>query len=201
MRNQCPTTVRSDCPSWVKFMEREIDGGADADEFVVDESEVHEAIVHAYNSGLDAEVLLSSMKADRMRRSAISDRAGVGRHRQVKVILVDDDDLFREMIKANLEATGRYSLLTVGDSGETMGAIESYQPDVVLLDVVMPGTPGPELARQIRDSIRWSALPLIMLTGLMSAVGRTGVANEAVLYLAKTVSPRNLGYCIDQCVA
>ncbi len=188
---------KADDPGWLEFIVRET---TDSDESAgggIDEEDTISAIREAYDRGLDPEVLLASLKASQMRPARAD---GGPLHRKIKILLVDDERGYREMMKTYFERTGRHDLMPVADPDLTMQALESFRPDVAILDVVMPVTPGPELAIAIRHSDRWSDLPVIMLTGLLSDLGRKGLAKEGLLYLAKTVSPKNLIHCIDRCV-
>lgn len=70
---------------------------------------------------------------------------------RVQVLIVDDSALVRRMVIAQLEGTGRYDLVVAaGDGNEAIGLAELMQPDVVLLDLSMPGLGGLE------------ALPLVL---------------------------------------
>src|SRR6266568_7501322 len=63
------------------------------------------------------------------------------------VLIVDDDARIREFVRVNLEAEG-YSVREAGNAEEGLAAIEDQAPDLVLLDIVMPGIDGWEMLRR-----------------------------------------------------
>lgn len=80
-----------------------------------------------------------------------------------KILLVDDVDLFLELERSYLEGE-EYDLLTASSGEETLQRLDKVAPDLLLLDYYMPGINGDEVCRTIRDSERWSGLPILMVT-------------------------------------
>src|SRR3954470_18495448 len=78
------------------------------------------------------------------------------------VLIVDDDERIREYVRVNLEAEG-YSVREAGNAEEGLSAIEDQAPDLVLLDVVMPGIDGWEMLRRIHE--RHGPVRVIMFSG------------------------------------
>jgi excisionase family DNA binding protein len=94
---------------------------------------------------------------------AFLDRSGPGGHDSGPLVLVvDDDDRLREFIRVNLELEG-YTVREAenGDSG--LAAIEDQAPDLVLLDVMMPGVDGWEMLQRMQE--RHGSIPVIMFSG------------------------------------
>lgn len=82
------------------------------------------------------------------------------RSKRDRVLVVDDDASLAEMLSIVLEGEGlTTSVCRSGDS--VMSAFTSFRPDVVLLDLMLPGMDGMQVCRQIRSA---SAVPIIMLT-------------------------------------
>ena len=77
-----------------------------------------------------------------------------------KILAVDDEPQYRYLIQLNLEASG-YSVSVAEDGIAGLNKVVDENPDLVLLDVLMPGVDGFELCRQIR---RFSNVPIILLT-------------------------------------
>ncbi len=76
------------------------------------------------------------------------------------ILIVDDDPVIAKFMKANLEARGYGVALAIdGDTG--IGLLEEMMPDLVILDIMLPGMDGVEVCRRIRE---WSQVPIIMLT-------------------------------------
>jgi adenylate cyclase len=79
------------------------------------------------------------------------------------VLVVDDVDANVRLLEAMLAPHG-YHVLTAGDAEAAMELVESARPDLVLLDVVMPGSDGFEVCRRLRASEETATLPVVMLT-------------------------------------
>ena len=80
-----------------------------------------------------------------------------------RILLVDDEPDFVEMIQMRLEANG-YEVLTAYDGTEGMKTAEAEKPDLILLDVMMPGLDGLQVLRRLRRSEAVGDTPVIMLT-------------------------------------
>jgi len=101
----------------------------------------------------------------RYRRSdleAFIQRSGPGKPSGPLVLVVDDDARVREFIRINLELEG-YTVREAERADEALAAIEDQAPDLVLLDVVMPGTDGWQLLQRMQE--RHGSIPVIMFSG------------------------------------
>jgi len=87
-----------------------------------------------------------------------------------QILVVDDEELNREMLRELLDALGYHAVLAA--NGPEALAKLSHGIDLVLLDLLMPGMDGFEVARRIRASPAFAGLPIIMLTGLGSREDR-----------------------------
>jgi len=108
---------------------------------------------------------------------------------RIRVLVVDDEPRYVRAIKVNLEASG-YSVITASE-GETAVKLAANQaPDLVLLDVRMPGWDGYEVCRRIRE---FSSVPIIMLTALAEAADKVkGLDVGADDYVTKPFSADEL---------
>jgi diguanylate cyclase (GGDEF)-like protein len=79
------------------------------------------------------------------------------------VLIVDDDPDKLELLEVALRFAG-YEIRTASDGAEALALIASYQPDLVVSDVMMPGMDGYELARQIRQNPQTRFIPVILQT-------------------------------------
>ena len=84
--------------------------------------------------------------------------------RKPRVLVVDDDNLIRTMLQDGLTAAG-YQVETASNGAETFKAMPTFRPDVVVLDVIMPGENGYRVCRAIKElaSKGTSAVPRIVL--------------------------------------
>lgn len=86
-----------------------------------------------------------------------------------KVLLVDDEAGFTELLKINLEKTGKFEVQIENDSTLALGTARRFQPDAILLDVVMPGMDGGDVQTQLQGDPFLSSVPIIMLTALVDS--------------------------------
>jgi excisionase family DNA binding protein len=80
------------------------------------------------------------------------------------ILLVDDDENVRTLVRVNLELEG-YTVQEAGSADEGLGAIETQQPDLILLDVMMPQVDGWEMLRQVQERYGAGAIPVVMFSG------------------------------------
>jgi len=81
---------------------------------------------------------------------------------QACILVVDDDQNLLRMVSRTLEMEG-FQVLTAGDGGSALALLEQHKPDLVLLDILMPGLDGFEVLKRIRQH---SSVPVIMLTAI-----------------------------------
>jgi DNA-binding response OmpR family regulator len=105
------------------------------------------------------------------------------------VLVVDDEPIVRDVVVRYLEREG-YRTLVAGDGNVARQLIQRHSPNLVVLDLMLPGTDGLELCRWIR---RHSDLPVIMLTARGEEADRiVGLELGADDYITKPFSPREL---------
>jgi DNA-binding response OmpR family regulator len=110
------------------------------------------------------------------------------------VLVVDDDVTVREVVVSYLRAGG-HTVLEAADGADALRSIRSDPPDLVVLDLMMPGIDGLEVCRRLRTT---SDVPIIMLTALGAEVDRVvGLESGADDYVTKPFSPRELVLRVD----
>jgi DNA-binding response OmpR family regulator len=106
------------------------------------------------------------------------------------VLVVDDDPTVSDVVRRYLEQAGCRVRLA-GDGGAGLAAVDAERPDLVVLDIMMPGIDGLEVCRRLRGT--HPGLPVIMLTALGEEVDRVlGLEVGADDYVTKPFSPREL---------
>lgn len=83
------------------------------------------------------------------------------------ILIVDDDPSNFEVVETFLSSR-KYDLHYVASGKEAIALLDTYQPDLILLDVMMPGIDGREVCRQIKGMPKWQAVPIVMVTALNS---------------------------------
>ncbi|MDD5217195.1 MAG: response regulator [Candidatus Omnitrophica bacterium] len=82
-----------------------------------------------------------------------------------KILLVDDEQEFTRNLKLDIEASGLYNVITENQASKAMSVIQKARPDLILLDVVMPGIMGPEIASRLKENPATAGIPVVFLTG------------------------------------
>jgi DNA-binding response OmpR family regulator len=109
--------------------------------------------------------------------------------RVTTVLVVDDEPIVREVVVSYLRREG-YRTLEAGDGDRALELVERERPDLVVLDLMLPGTDGLSVCRRIRSR---SDLPVIMLTARGEEADRiVGLELGADDYVTKPFSPREL---------
>ncbi|SFJ59888.1 MULTISPECIES: response regulator transcription factor [unclassified Bacillus (in: firmicutes)] len=108
---------------------------------------------------------------------------------KARIAIIEDEDNIREICKRYLEREG-YEVYTAADGTEGWNVFQQYQPDLIILDLMMPKKDGWELCEEIR---RYSNVPIIMLTARGEEKDRIlGLTMGADDYMTKPFSPREL---------
>jgi len=109
-----------------------------------------------------------------------------------KILVVDDDRGIQELVAVNLSQAGH--IVQVADDAEIAHAfVREELPDLMLIDWMLPGMSGIELARRLRAEERTKQIPIIMLTARSEEEDRVmGLETGADDYISKPFSPREL---------
>ena len=108
------------------------------------------------------------------------------------ILVVDDEPDIAALVAYHL-ARATYRVRTVGDGNEALRAIEAERPDLVVLDLMLPGAPGLEVLREIRRRPGTEGVPVVLLTARREEQERIeGLRLGADDYVAKPFSPQEL---------
>jgi phosphate regulon transcriptional regulator PhoB len=109
-----------------------------------------------------------------------------------KIAVVEDEAELASLIEYNL-IRGGFQVSLMNGAGETLRELEAWQPDLIVLDVMLPGQDGFDLCRQIRQTGKLSRTPVIFLTARSDEVDRVlGLEIGGDDYMTKPFSPREL---------
>jgi len=116
-----------------------------------------------------------------------------------KILVVDDESRITRMIQRNLEVTGNYEVQTENDSLSVLATARKFEPDLVVLDVMMPGMDGGEVLAQLREDPKLHHLPVIFLTAIVTQeeTGHQGAEIGGRFFLAKPVKTEDLIVAIE----
>jgi two-component system, OmpR family, phosphate regulon response regulator PhoB len=110
----------------------------------------------------------------------------------MKVMVVEDEHDIRDILKNILEEEG-FQVVALENGLNIIEEIRLNQPDLLLLDQILPGKTGVEALREVRDSEKFSTLPIIMVTGLSGEDDRVNALDVgADDYVTKPFYPKEL---------
>ena len=112
------------------------------------------------------------------------------------MLVVDDDELLREVAKAALELVAGWSVSTAVSGAEAQEKARAEQPDVIMLDVMMPGQDGPTTFAELRRDDRTRDIPVIFLTAKNNTLGWSG--NGLAGVIAKPFDAMRLAAQVSQ---
>jgi CheY-like chemotaxis protein len=109
--------------------------------------------------------------------------------RKKRILVVDDEPGITRMLKLNLEQTGEFVVQVENAAPHALTAALTFQPDLILLDVLMPGVDGGQLAAHFQASPRLEKVPIIFLTAAATKqeVNSHGGQIGGLEFLAKPV--------------
>jgi two-component system phosphate regulon response regulator PhoB len=108
------------------------------------------------------------------------------------ILLVEDEPAIQELLAFNVTQCG-YRAIQASDADSAMALINRALPDLILLDWMLPGITGVELARRLRADQRTQNVPIIMLTARTDERDKVlGLESGADDYITKPFSPREL---------
>ncbi|MCB1090860.1 MAG: response regulator [Verrucomicrobiae bacterium] len=121
-----------------------------------------------------------------------------------RIMIIDDDRSLSEMVKLNLECTNDFEVLVENQSLRAVNSARNFAPDLILLDYIMPGLDGGDVAKALKEDRHLSRVPVIMITALISnqEMDENGTSTRGgQLMLAKPIKFENLQRTIQTVLA
>ena len=111
---------------------------------------------------------------------------------KIKILVVEDEAPIQELLQFNLERK-KYRVKVVGSGEEALEQAGQFLPDLILLDIMLPGADGLEVCKQLKADSKTARIPIIMLTALSEEADIVaGLELGADDYVTKPFSPRVL---------
>jgi two-component system phosphate regulon response regulator PhoB len=108
------------------------------------------------------------------------------------ILVIDDEKDLIELVRYNLEKDG-FDVIAATDGQSGLEVVKKHRPDLVVLDLMMPGIDGLQICQQLRADPRSGRIPLIMLTAKATEADRiVGLELGADDYITKPFSPREV---------
>lgn len=111
-----------------------------------------------------------------------------------RVLMVDDEVGFTNLAKMSLEKTGKYAVRVENAGEKAVAAAREFRPELILLDIVMPGKDGGEVLAELQATPETQGIPVAFLTATVSIKGVADRKNKigGLPFIAKPVSPKEL---------
>jgi len=110
-----------------------------------------------------------------------------------KIVIAEDDDAIAHMVNMALGDAG-FLCLRARDGDEALRLVKAHDPDLLVLDLMMPRIDGLEVARRLKADVMWSRTPILMLTALAGVDNEVqGLEAGADAYMAKPFDLREFG--------
>jgi CheY-like chemotaxis protein len=114
------------------------------------------------------------------------------------ILVCDDEPVLRMLVRATLDQ-GNYTVVEASDGDDALARTRSERPDLILLDMMMPGRSGSDVLRELRSDPATAATPVIMLTARAQASDREAMSLAgADHYLTKPFSPVGLASLVKE---
>jgi CheY-like chemotaxis protein len=185
-------------PKWKSFTESLVAASGDSHQSWLDEGEIRTLLHDACANGISVGVIQACQNACRSREGFIDRLSGVVGKRKKRILAVDDEHEYLELLALNFQRTGRYDFRTESDPIAAIDVVEEFQPDLCILDLKMPGLDGSQLIDHIRAKSQFRDMPIIVVTALLEGTAVEAVTKDNVLHLSKPASWKKLAYCVEE---
>lgn len=101
-----------------------------------------------------------------------------------EILIIDDEVSFTEMVKLNLELNGKYTVKSEYRGAHGLEAAKEFKPDLILLDILMPGQNGIEVLQALKNDNETKSIPVIMISALKSTMAKNEIVD---IYGAGTI--------------
>jgi len=186
-------------PHWQVFRDELVALARSGDHDWLDAEDIQQVLGDAYRKGLPPRLIISCRAAAASGHAEFaSELESLVRKTKVRVLAIDDEKGFLNLLRLNLERAGNYEVRTESDPLNWRAALDAFTPHLLILDMVMPGVDGREILRELATQIGGRPLPIIVLTAVLENSAAGAVNREGILYLAKPVSLKALLHCIEE---
>jgi CheY-like chemotaxis protein len=120
---------------------------------------------------------------------------------KIRILVVDDEETITRGIRQNLELTGEFLVQEENRATHALTAVQAFLPDLILLDVIMPGKQGGDVAEDVRRIPRFKHIPIVFLTARAATekeINNHGGYFGDERFLAKPVKVQELIDCIHE---
>ena len=117
-----------------------------------------------------------------------------------RILIVDDEPGFTSLLRISLESDGYYEVQEENDATNAVMAAREFEPDLIVLDIMMPDLDGSDVAARFRETAQFARTPIIFMTALV--LGNEAPCGSASrggnTFLPKTTPIEKLIACIEE---
>jgi len=113
-------------------------------------------------------------------------------NKRARILVIDDEESIRGLLKAVLSKAG-HTVLTAEDGEQGIAVAEESRPDIIFMDITMPGMSGYEVTERLKKNPDLTEIPVVFLSGKSAAEdGGRAFARGGLTYARKPISPRQV---------
>lgn len=116
---------------------------------------------------------------------------------KTKILLVDDDLSLGKSVQEDLEATGKFIVFVAQGAHDAVKMAKAFMPNLILLDISTPQSPGSEVVEQLKNDLRTGSIPIIFLTEPAKGNG-FHQPDSLYRYLTKPLNMAEVVRCIEE---
>jgi CheY-like chemotaxis protein len=116
-----------------------------------------------------------------------------------KILVIDDEADLTRLLKTNLEGTGKYEVMTLPNANDIITQVHTFRPDIILLDILMPGIKGIEVCEILNQDIIGKYIPIIIISALAKEADKYKAYRVGVVdYMEKPIELERLIMKVDK---
>ena len=117
-----------------------------------------------------------------------------------KILVIDDDPQFSALVQLNLGQSGDYEVVIQTDSTKAMKLAREFKPDLVILDIVMPGLDGGDIENLFRADPDLCKVPIIIMSAIVERIPQGWMRDDRIVR-TKSTPPEEIRELIEQLLA
>ncbi|MDD5108145.1 MAG: response regulator [Candidatus Omnitrophica bacterium] len=118
-----------------------------------------------------------------------------------KIMIIDDEENFALLLKIRLEYSGSYEVMAATEAKDIIERIHVFKPDVILLDLLMPGIGGLDVCEMLNNDPFGQAIPIIVVSGLDKSADKIEAFKLGITdYFVKPVDDAKLIEAIEKAI-
>lgn len=116
-----------------------------------------------------------------------------------RIMIVDDEEGFIRMLKMNLELSAKFEVMALSSAKDIVANVQAFKPDLILLDLIMPGIGGLEVCEMLNNDPIGKMTPIIILSALSKDIDKLKAYKLGIVdYITKPIETQKLITLIER---